>query len=281
MSILAFTLVIISAFMHASWNFATKRVSGDISVLYIGLCAASLISLPAVLFFLYRDGIALSSLYFILGTGAIHAVYFFALSGAYRYGDISVVYPIARGSGVAGTAIVASMLLQENITAIGAVGIFLIVAGTILVGIRFSYRSGHYRGVLFALLVGLMIVCYSIVDKLAVRTTHPVVYIFGMFIAVSLIVSPYLLTKCRDEIVQAWRDYKRYSLIIGIGAMATYLIILFTFQFAYVSYVVAAREIAVAIGAVMGLVILKEEISVRKVIGIVAIVAGLVILKMA
>jgi drug/metabolite transporter (DMT)-like permease len=281
MSILAFTLVIISAFLHASWNFATKRVSGDIGVLYIGLCAASLISLPAVLLFLYRDGIALSSLYFILGTGAIHAVYFFALSSAYRYGDISVVYPIARGSGVAGTAVVASMLLRENITAIGAGGIFLIVAGTILVGLRFSFQIGHYRGVLFALLVGLMIVCYSIVDKLAVRVTNPVVYIFGMFIAASLIVSPYLLKYRRYEIMRAWRDYKRYSLIIGIGAMTTYLIILFTFRFAYVSYVVAAREIAVAIGAVMGLVILREEFSLRKVIGIGAIVAGLVILRMA
>jgi uncharacterized membrane protein len=102
-----------------------------------------------------------------------------------------------------------------------------------------------------------------------------------MFFVTALIVSPYLLTQCRGEIAHAWRNYRRYSFIIGIGAMATYLIILFIFQFAYVSYVVAAREIAVAIGAVMGLVILKEGISVRKVIGIGAIVAGLMILKMA
>jgi drug/metabolite transporter (DMT)-like permease len=281
MSALAFTLVVLSAFLHASWNFATKRVSGDISVLYIGLCAASLLSLPVVLFFLYCDGISLKSLFFILGTGAIHAVYFFALSRAYRYGDISVVYPIARGSGVAGTAIAASILLRENVSSVGAGGIFLIVTGTILVGLRFSYHREHYRGVLFAMLVGLMIVCYSILDKIAVTGVNPVVYIFGMFLVTALIVSPYLLTKCRDEIAHAWRNYKRYSLMIGIGSMATYLIILFTFRFAHVSYVVAAREIAVAIGALLGFSLLGEAISIRKVIGIAAIVGGLVILRMA
>lgn len=280
MSVLAFTMVVLSAFLHASWNFATKRVSGDISVLYIGLCAASLLSLPVVLFFLYSDGISLRSLFFILGTGAIHAVYFFALSRAYHYGDISVVYPIARGSGVAGTAVAASLLLQENVSSVGAGGIFLIVAGTILVGLRFSSQRDHYRGVSFAMLVGLMIVCYSILDKLAVQETNPVVYIFGMFLVTAFIVSPYLLTRCRKEIAHAWRNYRRYSFIIGIGSMATYLIILFTFRFAHVSYVVAAREIAVAIGALFGFALLKEAISMRKVIGIAAIVAGLVILRM-
>jgi uncharacterized membrane protein len=281
MTALAFSLVILSAFLHSSWNLATKRVSGNLSVMYLGMVTACVVLFPVAFLLVLNRSLSLKSLLFIIATGAIHAVYFYSLSRAYHHGEISIVYPIARGTGVAGTALVAAILLREGISHHGALGILLIVTGTILVGFRLKYQRDHYRGVFFALLVGLMIVSYSIVDKIAVSTIHPVVYIFGLFFIATLIVTPFMLVRYRLEMAEAWKIHKRYSFIIGFGSLITYLIILYVFRMAYVSYVVAAREIAVAIGACMGFVFLKEEIKVKKIIGIAAIVLGLVILKMA
>jgi len=281
MTALAFVLVIISAFIHSFWNLATKRVSGNLSVMYLGLVFACVVFSPVAIPLAFINPPSMRSFLFIMATGSIHAVYFYSLSRAYQHGDISVVYPVARGTGVAGTALVAAILLREDISSCGALGILLVVAGTILIGFRFKYQRDHYCAVIFALLVGMMIVSYSIVDKLAVSITDPVVYIYGLFLTTTILVTPVMLSKYQVEIAEAWKIYRKYSIIIGIGSMITYLIILYAFRMASVSYIVAAREIAVALGAVMGFVILKEEIRAMKVIGIAAIVLGLIILKMA
>ena len=166
MPTIAFQLVILAATLHAVWNFATKKIAGDLAVIWIGLVMACITFTPFI-FFLAPDQMAFQKVYpHIIASGVIHAVYFFALAKAYEYGDISVVYPIARGSGIAGTAIAAFLLLQETISPIGVIGILAISVGIFLLGLK-NGRQKH--GILFALLVGLMIISYSIVDKLAVE----------------------------------------------------------------------------------------------------------------
>src|SRR4030065_1783288 len=100
----------------------------------------------------------------------IHAFYFFFLAKAYEHGDISVVYPISRGSGIAGTAIIAFLFLQEKISFIGASGILFICLGTVLLGLDNTHQK---RGIFFSLLVAVLITSYSIVDKLGVGIIHP------------------------------------------------------------------------------------------------------------
>lgn len=281
MTSLAFLFVIISAFIHAFWNFSTKRVSGNISVLYIALWIACIVSIP------FAVGISLSGIDilpavpFILATGIIHAIYFFALSEAYNHGDISVVYPIARGSGVAGTALCANLLLNESISSVGCIGILFICFGTILIGFKGSYKKENYKDIFFALIVGLCIVGYSLIDKQAVGIINPVVYIFSMFLVATILLTPYILIKKRNELLRTWRKYKKFSIIIGIGSIGTYLIILFAFRLANVSYVVAARESSVAIGAIAGFIILNEKSTLRKIVGIFIIILGLIMVKIA
>lgn len=274
----AFILVILSAALHALWNFATKKVSGDISVIWIGLVMGCIALLPFI-FFIPPDQIALDKVYpYIIATGVVHAVYVFALSKAYEHGEISVVYPISRGIGIAGIAIAALLFLQENISATGAAGIIAIGAGIFLLGLK----NGHQkRGIFFALLVGLTIIGYSIIDKFAVGVGHPLFYIFGFTVLFTLLLAPYVIVKKRKELLAAWKNKKKYSLIIGVGSVSTYLTILFVYQIAQVSYVVAARELAVAIGAILGFIFLKEKITTKKVIGIMTIVTGIILIKLA
>src|SRR4030042_2843895 len=132
MPLLAFLLIILAAALHALWNFVAKKAAGNLSVIWIGLAMATIAIIPFL--FLLSPGqiFVLEAWPFILATGTIHAFYFFFLAKAYEHGDISVVYPIARGSAIAGTAMAACLFLQEKISLFGVAGISLISLGVLL-----------------------------------------------------------------------------------------------------------------------------------------------------
>ena len=106
MSLIVFLLIICSAFFHALWNFAAKKASGNFYVVYLSLLIASVLFFPFLFTLSVSDIFNVRAFPYVLATGTIHAVYFFALAKAYEHGDISSAYPIARGTGVAGTALV-------------------------------------------------------------------------------------------------------------------------------------------------------------------------------
>ena len=281
MSLIVFLLIICSAFFHALWNFAAKKASGNFQVLYLSLLIASVLFLPLLFTLSLSDIFNVRAFPYVLATGSIHAVYFFALAKAYEHGDISSAYPVARGTGVAGTAVLAYLGLNEAITIFGLFGIVSISLGTLFVGWKHSRQKGFLKGLLFALLVGATIVGYSIVDKLGVGIMNPVAYIFGLWIIATLWLTPYVFMYKRRELALAWRDYRKHIFIIGIGSLVTYLLILFIYRIAQVSYVVALRELAVAFGAVLGFVFLGEKPTGLKIAGITLIVLGMMAIKMA
>jgi drug/metabolite transporter (DMT)-like permease len=276
----AFLLVVLSAALHASWNFLTKRVSGNLGVLYLGMSGMCFVLLPFVL--LRASSTIMPSAYpFIIATGVIHALYFFALSQAYKYGNISTVYPVARGFGVIGTAIIAIAVLNENVTFLGFCGIISAGFGIFVIGASVEKGIEGRRGLWFAILVGFTMIGYSVVDKLAMAAIDPVVYIFWLFLLSMALLTPYMLIARRHELIAAWREHKKYSMVIGLGATAGYLLILFVFRMAQVSYVVAVREFSVVLGSLLGVVYLRESLSIRKLIGIMMVVAGLIMVRIA
>ncbi len=277
----AFSLVLLSAVLHASWNFLTKRVSGNLSVLYIGVSAMCVFLLPFVLLLWRSDPLASSALPFIFATGTIHALYFFALSQAYKYGNISTVYPVARGFGVIGTAIVAIAVLNESVTLLGLFGIISTGLGIFVIGTSVSKGIEGRRGLLFAIVVGFTMIGYSIVDKSAMAVVNPVIYIFFLFLLSMLLLTPYMLIARKRELAVAWREHKRYGIIIGLGATAGYLLILMVFRTAQVSYVVAVREFSVVLGSLLGVIYLCESMPFRKLIGILMVAAGLIMVRIA
>src|SRR5262245_50655552 len=126
----AFTLIVIAAIFHAVWNLAAKQISGNLAVFWLGLCFATVVLAPFAIV-VARDGVDYTGLPFVIATGLLHTLYFSMLASAYRHGEMSVVYPLARGSSVAGTAMVAVLLLDEQISAVGAIGIGLVCLGIV------------------------------------------------------------------------------------------------------------------------------------------------------
>jgi drug/metabolite transporter (DMT)-like permease len=279
MTVFVFLLVLLAAFLHATWNFAAKKVSGDMAVLWLSLCVASVISWPFA--FARWDAQAMTgdALVAVLATGAIHAIYFRLLAQAYRTGDISSVYPVARGTGVGGTALVAYLWRLEPLSMAGGLGILTICVGTLLIGLDQRSQRGAMIAYGFALLVGLTIIAYSVIDKLAVAAIEPVVYISGMFTLCTLLLAPF--QGPMHTYRRALRESKRFIVLIGVGSIVTYLMILFAFRLGPVSYIVAVREFAVVIGACFGVLCLNERLTPPKIVGMGAILCGLVLVKLA
>src|SRR5215470_10006746 len=155
MTLLVFAIVLLAATLHAFWNFAAKKVSGNLGALWLGLCLASVLSWPWALLLQRTEGLTLAGVLYILATGTIHAWHFGFLARSYAVGDISLVYPVARGTGVAGTAVVATMFLPERLSLAGVAGILAICVGTALVGLSRRAHKEQLTAYVYALLVGL------------------------------------------------------------------------------------------------------------------------------
>jgi uncharacterized membrane protein len=276
-----FLMVLVAALLHALWNFAARSARGNLSVLWLGIGLAAVVSLPFALVSVTFDRSLVMGIPYIIATGVIHSAYFILLGKSYETGEISSVYPIARGTGVMGTGLIACFLLSEPVSIYGAFGILSVCAGIFLVGASDLHHRGTLRNVLLALSVGASIASYSIVDKIGVGLVNPVFYIFCLSVITAAIMAPVILMKHRQECRLALKEMKRSICFIGLGSMATYLLILFTFRSGMVSYIVATREFSVVIGAMLGFIFLKEHISAVKGLGIAAIAMGLVLIKIA
>ena len=280
MSLTAFALVVAAACLHALWNLAAKRVSGNVGVLWLGLCLCGVMLAPFALLSAVRS-FDPAGLPYIVATGLIHAAYFGFLAAGYRHGELSIVYPLSRGTGVAGTALVAWAVTGEGISALGALGIGSVCLGILLLGQRELRRPNQARSSRLALLVGLTITAYSVVDKLGVGLVSPVVYLAGLVIVTWVVLAPLVLLRYPQECREAWQKHKRTSLGMGLGSMGTYLLILAAFQQANASYVVAARELAIVVAVGLGVGVLKEPLTWLRAVSTAAILVGVVLVKVA
>ena len=278
-----FALVLLSALLHASWNFAARKVKGNLVAMWLVPAVVGLVLAPFALWLVYQSptpvSISSAGNVFIVASAVVHALYYLFLAHTYQHGEISVVYPIARGSGTAATALFGWMVLGETVSFLGAAGVAAVSAGVLSMSVPALRQHRERRGIVLALCVGATIVTYSIVDKKGVEFVTPVVYLCITELITAALMFPYVYRKCRTEFGTTAKRYWRYSLGIGAFAATSYLLILYAFTRGQVGYIVACREISVVFGALLGVMFLKERITVAKSIAIILIVIGLLLVK--
>jgi drug/metabolite transporter (DMT)-like permease len=275
------SLILVAAFVHAGWNFFAKRAGGGLVVLWLGAVLSSLVVAPTAIVLQNGQPLTRIGLTLVLISGVVHCAYWWALAGMYRYGDISLAYPIARGSGVMGTALGSVVLLHDHLTPTGLAGIAAVCAGVFAIGYQRRLEPVRARAVLMALITGATITAYSLIDDRGVESMHPPTYL-----AIETAVGAALLgivswRRLRASIVPTYRAHRSTIWIIAIGSPLAYLIILFAYSLGPVGYVVAVREFSVAIAAILGGWILKERIGGARRIGIALVVLGMVLIKLA
>ncbi|WP_371380014.1 EamA family transporter [Sporomusa aerivorans] len=264
MTSLALTLIIIAAFCHAAWNFLAKRACGGTAFIWIFATLSAIFYFPLALWILLIEKPLLQSYHIILilGSALLHSIYFILLDKGYRFGDLSVIYPLARGTGPLLSILTAILLLNEQPTLLALTGAFFIGAGILVItGNPFSQKtSGARKSILYALLCGTAIAGYTVVDKVAVSIylLPPLVMDWSTNLGRVLLLTPYSL-KNWDKVKEQWESHKKEAIGVAILSPLAYILVLTAMVFSPVSYIAPAREISILIGAVLGAKLLSES----------------------
>ena len=281
----ALALVVCAAVLHATWNALAKRAENQFAFLWSSVSLATLLLLPIGLLHLPAEPTPSAGLPFVAASIGIHAVYFWALSRSYRFGDFSRVYPMARGLGVALVPLIALPVFGERLSWLGSLGIGLVVLGIVSLsrrpsGARGSTGIGIGAGTVWAVVTGVTIATYSLVDKAGVTRLHPMPHIALMGLGLSAILSPIVLAD-RRTLVNEWR--RRWPTILVASAMnlTSYLLVLFAFRLSKVGYVVASRELSILFSAFIGSLWLGEGRLAPRLAGASVVLAGVICVAFA
>jgi len=262
---LALTLILAAALVHASWNYLLKRSGGGIGFVWLFGALSTAIYCPLAIAIVFYQSVAISSagLSLIVASGVIHTAYYLLLDRAYRSGDLSVVYPIARATGPLITIIVAISFLDERPSALALCGAALVIGGAFFLSLGAGrlqgVRAGIGAGIGFALLTGCTIAAYTLVDKQAVSAAAvpPLVFDWSMNLVRLALTTPLALRR-RAEMARAWREHRRTAITVALLNPLSYILVLTAMVFTPVSYVAPAREISILFAALMGTQLLVE-----------------------
>jgi drug/metabolite transporter (DMT)-like permease len=273
--LLATVFALAAAALHAGWNLRVK-VSDDRFVALWGqfvmagaVCAAGLLltGLPA------RDAwlwLALSA--------CIHIAYVVCLAQAYGAGDFSLAYPLARGGGAMVAAIGGVAFLDDRLTLLSFVAIVVITGGLV----SFVRPGTSWDSIRWALLVAVLIGCYTLADAVGARRTEGIAYVLATFVGTAITVSAWgvatgHLANLKRSLASSWRVH----LTSGLASAAAYGLVLYAVRWAPVGYVTALRESSVVLAAVAGWRLLAEGFGRARLASATVVVTGLVLLVVA
>ena len=282
---LALLLVIVAAFAHSAWNYLTKKAGGGVPFIWLcaGLASAMYAPVAIGVMLVQKPVLGLKNVALILLSACIHTLYFTLLEKGYRLGDLSVVYPVARGTGPVLSAVVGITVLGERPSALGIAGIVLMAIGIAAVtGDPRKIKSPEARqAVLVALLCGATVASYTVLDKVSVSVlkTPPLVLDWGTSTGRFFILTPFVVRQW-GKAKEQWRLHKREAAGVAFLSPLAYILVLTAMVFTPVSYIAPAREISILIGAVMGAKFLSEGNIKTRLIGTTAMVAGLIALSL-
>jgi drug/metabolite transporter (DMT)-like permease len=309
----ALALILVAAVAHASWNLFSKQAAsvGAACFVWSLAAAASCVYAPvvAITALLSHPHLAALNWIFLAGTGVLESGYFLFLQFGYRLGDLSLVYPIGRGTGALLAALAGILILGERPGPVALAGIGCIIAGIIVIGLPSrgpahaaqpgqahaaqpgqahaadadqdradqTARPPAVKAIMFALCTGAFIASYTIWDKYAVSTLHtpPMLQGYATFPIMLAVFSP-LALRDRGRLRSLWRGYRRQIVGAAILAPLAYVLVLIALSFSPVSSIAPAREISILFGVLLGRRMLGEGGMARRLAAATAIVAGIV-----
>jgi drug/metabolite transporter (DMT)-like permease len=282
-------LVVCASALHALWNLCAKRGDDKLVFLWASAVAGSvLLVVPVALIGTppaWTPGLALR----VIAAAILRASYFVALTAAYSRGDLSLVFPLARGIAPMLVPVLAMALLREAPSVGAAVGITAIAIGVYVTHLErlalrqilAPFRSLGAPYARYALLSGLLTAAYSVLDKSNLATAiDPLWYAYLTIPLAGLLLTP-LIVRRSSRLEREFRANR--MAIVGVGVMmpAAYLLVLYALRIAPVSYVAPARELSIVFVTTLGVLVLGERDAARRLAGSVLIVGGVVLLALS
>ena len=306
MTPLAILLVVSSAFAHASWNLMVRRATRPAVTTGLMAVTSAILVLPLAIYLLIVDFPSGTGWWFILATIVLHIWYFATLGYAYNTGDLSIVYPVARGLGLAMIPILGVFVIGETMSWQAAVGAVSIVTGLAFITISdvdnaTIKRTGrswllllkNWRVVkrfrqlirpawLLAILTGVVIGIYSVVDAQGVKHVQPALYMFFLQLGGGLgMMAIQSRLETREAFIDEARKHWKILVVGGLLQFAAYTLVLTALTFSPVSYVGPLREISILVAVGYGAIVLKERVTVVRAAGALFIASGGVAIALA
>ena len=291
MTATAILLVILSASTHAYWNFLLKRAGG--TQLFVGLSKVGEVVMFAPVFLVMvapeitkYDGLLVLA---VVGAAFV-LVNYVCLALAYKHGDLSFVYPLARGSILLFLPFLAYATVGERVSTVGAAALGLIVVGIIALQLpALEWRALATLGTrlrspatTFALIAAFAAACYTLWDKRAVQRVPAFAYIY-LYTAITAVAYGLFIWRRypRAEVAGEWKRHRWPILQVGFLNITSYLLVLVALKTGTSSYVIALRQLSIAVGVALGAWLLREHVSMPKRVGVALIVVGCVVVGMA
>ena len=268
MPLSAVALALGAAFLHAGWNVLLAGAR-DVRASTAGLAiwGVALLAVPAML----TGGVSADAVPYIAASAVLELSYFVLLARAYDGGEVSVVYPIARGSAPVVVLVFSAIALSEGVPAGAVVGIIAVAFGVLLVGLGVlpfhlaRENAFPLRDVWFGLAIGLVIAAYTLVDSEGVERADPIAYL-------ALVVAPAALAY--PFVARTRPDLGARTALTAAATFGAFLMVLAAFRLAPAAPVAAVRESSVVIAAILAAVVLHERVDARRLAGAVAVAGG-------
>ena len=256
MTVLVFSLVLLAAALHAIWNAVIKG-TGDKPIaiglvalghMFLGLIGAAILPLPDI-----------KVIPFIIASTLIHWGYYYGLTTAYKFGDLSLIYPIARGISPVIVTFFAFFWIDERLSWVEMSGVLLISSGILFLGLRSLSNEKSITALVFALTTGMLIAAYSVTDGFGVRLTeNPPSYIVWLFIAEGFVVF-YIFGRFRLRLLKSSFSEILLGFFAGVVSTVAYGLALYAKSLAPLGIVTALRETSVIIATLIGVLWFKEK----------------------
>ncbi len=273
-------IVLFGAFLHASWNGLVKAGDDkflDTMVVACGAAAVSALALP----FLPLPQAA--SWPYIAASIAIHVVYFGLVAAAYRAGDMSLTYPLMRGTAPLIVALVSGPLLGEYLSGVAWAGIVMICAGVF--GLTMLQRlpaAPAGAAVLLALANAVVIALYTLVDGTGARLSgHAVAYTLWMLALTGLPLAVWAVWRRGADVVLHLRRRWQIGLTGGICTLTAYALVLWAMTQAPLAVVAALRETSILFATILSALLLKERFGWTRHAAALLLVLGAAALRLA
>ena len=266
-----FILILVSALCHAVWSAIIKSSKNPLSLMGITSVLEVTIFLPLTFTVPFPT---LEVWYFLIATVIIHVIYRLNVIYSYRYGDLSYIYPISRGSSCLFVAIISILFLSSDISVAGFVGILIVCIGLFLISYS-KNLSFNFKGFALAISTAILITAYTLVDGVGVRLSeNGFSYIYWLFtlngipLLIIGLISKYGLRKRETYTF-------RSGIAAGVFATSSYAIVVWSMQFIEIAYVSSIREISIVFAAIIGMLFLFEKNAKSRIIPSILIVSGI------
>ena len=266
-----FILILVSALCHAVWSAIIKSSKNPLSLMGITSVLEVTIFLPLTFTVPFPT---LEVWYFLIASVIIHVFYRLNVIYSYRYGDLSYIYPISRGSSCLFVAIISILFLSSDISVAGFVGILIVCIGLFLISYS-KNLSFNFRGFALAISTAILITAYTLVDGVGVRLSeNGFSYIYWLFTLNGI---PLLIIGLisKDGLRKRETYTFRSGIAAGIFATSSYAIVVWSMQFIEIAYVSSIREISIVFAAIIGMLFLFEKNAKSRIIPSILIVSGI------